>query len=143
MIHIHKKFCLSKLNTFNPVDHKSAKINCVFVGMLQIVGIYVIIIGISRVSRLRLAEEVCLPFGCGARKLNEDEDRAGEGGQVWAGCSLQGYCFFRVRTTCLPLRRAIELEMRRDGQMEMWRGGTAGEEPMGQNQTKSLLSGLR
>lgn len=38
-------------------------------------------------------------------------------------CSLQGYCF---RTACLHLRRAVELEMEKKGQMEMYRGGISG-----------------
>lgn len=63
------------------------------------------------------------------QEIKEDENKSREGGQAWAGCSLQGYCFFRARSTCLLLRRAIELEMRRDGQMDMWRGRRQGRNP--------------
>lgn len=59
--------------------------------------------------------------------MKEDEDKMGESGQEWAGFSLQGYCFFGIRTTCL-LRRVIEPKMKRHGQMDM--GG-----PWGQYQT--------
>lgn len=49
--------------------------------------------------------------------MKEEEDMG-----RWPGLGRlfsTGYCFFRVRTTCPPLRRAIELEMSRDVQMEM------------------------
>lgn len=60
----------------NSHDHKATAINCFIVGMLQIAGIFVII-GIFLLSRLRLAEGVCLPFS-GARKLKRMRTRLGK-----------------------------------------------------------------
>lgn len=68
--------------------------------------------------------------------------RTRECGQALAGCSLQGYGIFRPTTTCLPLRRAVELEKRRDGQMEIQVGEMTGKKSLGQDQNKSFLLAL-
>lgn len=80
-------------------------------------------------------------FGRRSQEIKENKDKTRESGQALAGCSLQGHRFFRVTTTCPRLGRAVELEMRRDGQMEMWRGSKAGGQAFGPG-PDHVLAGL-